>query len=585
MSRSERTDKELLLMLYERMRPYRSYFIVAIISMVFLSGLTSLQAYLIKPILDKIFIEKNQFYFELLPIVIFIVFLGKGICYYFSQYFLELVGQSIVRDFRRDIFRHVQSLSTSFFHAHSTGELMSRIFGDVAMVQSTISSASIGMIRDSLQIISLVGLIFYLDWQFAIFCFGFILVAFAPVILFSRMHRRLGKSRQEVSATISKVMLEAIQGNIIIKAFSMEQAEILKFVRVLDDLFQVSLKSVRVDKISHVIMELIGGIGIIAIIMYGGGQVMNGTSSTGTFFSFLAALLMTYEPIKGITKLNSSIQQGLASLHRITWLLDQRPEIQDREDAVELPPFTREISFKEVKFDYGNPEHAILKGVDLTIARGSRVAIVGHSGSGKTTLANLLPRFFDIRDGSIQIDDHDIRQVTIASLRQQISLVTQNTVLFNDTVRNNIAYGAPDSSEEEIRRIAAQANALEFIEALPDGFDTLIGEAGVRISGGQRQRLAVARAFLKNAPILILDEATSALDTQSEKAVQTAIEQLMVGRTVIIIAHRLSTVESADQIIVMKEGVVIERGTHNELLANPESAYRRLYRMQGEEGD
>jgi ATP-binding cassette, subfamily B, bacterial MsbA len=580
MTQTSYTDKELLSRLFGYVRPYMKYVVVAIICMVFVSGLTALQAYLIKPILDKIFIEKNQFYFELLPFVIFAVFLLKGITYYFYQYYLERVGKSVVRDLRLQIFTHLQRQSLSFFNAHPSGELMSRLLIDVEMVQGGISSASVGIVKDGLQIIGLVGLIFYMDWQLAIFCFGFIMIAFLPVIFFSRIHRRLGTEMQQSMGRLTAMLHEAIQGSTIIKAFSMEKQETNRFAGVLGDVFRVGIRDIKTRKASHSIMELLGGIGIIAIIVYGGGRVMNGESSTGTFFSFLTALIMTYDPIKGITKVNSVVQQGLASLNRIYWLLDHPPEIMDKDDAVELTPFSSSVRFDNVWFQYPENEAPVIKGIDITIDKGQMIALVGHSGSGKSTLASLFLRFMDVNDGKVTMDGVDIRDVTMDSLRKNIAVVTQTTVLFDDTIGNNIAYGREGCSLEDIHEAARHANAMEFIEALPSGFDTMIGEAGVRLSGGQRQRLAIARAFVKNAPILILDEATSSLDTVSERAVQDAIDNLMEGRTVMVIAHRLTTVERADRIFVIKDGSAVESGTHEMLLSKEKSEYRKLYQLQ-----
>ncbi len=579
MSEKKLSDKELLKRLYRYIIPYKRLVIVAIICMIGVSGLTSLQAYLIKPILDQIFIEKNQSYFEILPFVIFGVFFLKGVSYYFYQYYLERVGQSVVRDFRRDIFNHLHKQSQSFFHAHPSGELVSRIMADVTMVQAGISSAAIGLIKDALQIISLIGLLFYMDWQLSLFCFGFIVIAFGPVVFFSRIHRRLGTLLQETMARLMATLQESLIGSSIIKAFSMEQVEGKRFYTVLQEFFEVNMKDVRMRKLSHSINELLGGIGIIAIIIYGGGKVMSGESSTGTFFAFLTALIMVYEPIKGITKVNSAVQLGMASLTRIYWLLDPEPEIQDKEGAVSLSPFAKEMRFDQVWFQYPESEVPVIKGIDLVLPKGKMVALVGHSGSGKSTLANLILRFVEADKGAITMDGVDIQDATMASLRQQMAVVTQTTILFNCSIRENIAYGRVGCTEEEIMEAARHANAMEFIEELPDGFDTMIGESGVRLSGGQRQRLAIARAFVKNAPILVLDEATSALDTVSERAVQNAIDNLMEGRTVMVIAHRLTTVERADMICVIKDGQVVESGSHQELLAQEQSEYRKLHQL------
>ncbi|MBF0123847.1 MAG: ATP-binding cassette domain-containing protein [Magnetococcales bacterium] len=573
-------DKEILNRLYGYTRPYVRYWVVAVFFMIAASGLTSAQAYLIKPALDEIFIEKNELYFRYLPFVIITVFLLKGVTRFFYEYYLERVGNSMVRDFRQAIFDSLLRQSISFFHRHSTGELMSRILTDVALIQGAISSAAVGLIKDVFQVVGLVGLIFYLDWRLAIFCSGFLAVAFLPVVFFSHIHRRLNTQIQEKFGVLSSIMHDSLTGYQIIQAFAMEKYESSRFSLVLRELFRVQVSDIKAVKLSSSVMEFVGGIGIVAIIVYGGSRVMQGESSAGTFFSFLTALVMTYEPIKGITRINSMVQRGFSAASRVFWVLDYQPEIREATTAETLPVFCQEICFRGVEFRYPETEQPILREIDLTLKKGQILALVGYSGSGKSTLVNLLPRFMDPNKGSITIDGVDLKNVTLQSLRSQIAVVTQNTVLFDDTIRNNIAYGQPERPLEEIVEVAKQANALEFIEALPNGFDTMIGESGVRLSGGQRQRLAIARAFLKNAPILILDEATSSLDTISERAVQDAIDYLIKGRTVLVVAHRLTTVERADIIAVLDGGQIVEKGSHAELVALEGSVYGKLHRLQ-----
>ena len=573
-------DQELLRWLYGYAKKYISYWVVAIACMVMVSALTSAQAYLIKPALDEIFIEKNMLYFTYLPWVILAVFIFKGITRFFYEYYLERIGNSMVRDIRQVVFDQMLRQSLSFFHKHSTGELISRILTDVVLIHGAISTAAVGLIKSTLQIIGLVGLIFYMDWKLAIFCSGFIVIAFLPMIFFSRIHRRLNTQIQEQAAHLTSIIHDSLKGYQIIQAFTMEKYESSRFSEMLQKLFWVQISDIKARKISSSIMELLGGIGIIAIIVYGGSRVMSGESSTGTFFSFLAALMMIYEPIKSITRINSTVQQGLAAANRVFWLLDHRLEILDTDTAKPLPNFSQEIHFHDVEFQYPESEQPVLNKIDLRLEKGQMLALVGHSGSGKTTLANMLPRFMDPSKGEITIDGFNIKDATLQSLRNQVAMVTQHTILFDDTIRNNIAYGQPSHPLEEIIDAARHANALEFIENLPNGFDTMIGESGARLSGGQRQRLAIARAFFKNAQILILDEATSSLDAKSEKAVQDAIDTLIEGRTVLVIAHRLSTVERADVIAVLDSGRIVEKGSHNELLALKGSAYSKLYQLQ-----
>jgi subfamily B ATP-binding cassette protein MsbA len=357
----------------------------------------------------------------------------------------------------------------------------------------------------------------------------------------------------------------------------MEDYEKQRFAQENEKFFKTVLKRVKIRAISHPMMELLGGLGVAAIIWVGGYSVIRGESTPGTFFSFLTALLMLYAPIRDLSKVNLEVQEGIAAAIRVFELLDTQPEIKEEKDAIPLPPISKGIEFRKVSFKYDNED--VLKDISFYVNVGEVIAIVGTSGAGKTSLVNLLPRFYDVEEGEILIDGIDIRKVTLKSLRDQIGLVTQQTILFNDTVRNNIAYGSPNRSDEEVIEAAKAANAHEFIKRLPNGYDTIIGEQGVRLSGGERQRISIARALLKNPPILILDEATSSLDSESEKEVQNALGRLMQGRTVFVIAHRLSTIRNAHRIIVLSEGKIVEEGTHDELI-NLNGEYRRLYELQ-----
>ncbi|MBE0583418.1 MAG: ATP-binding cassette domain-containing protein, partial [Desulfofustis sp.] len=383
---------------------------------------------------------------------------------------------------------------------------------------------------------------------------------------------------QEETANVSNVLYETITGNRIVKAFNMQSHENLRFAKQLDTLFRVTVQDAKFRCLQHPLMEFIGGIALSLFIWFGGRLVINGSMTPGEFFALMTSLIVAYDPVKRIGKVNSAIQQGLAAATRIFAILDIKPEIADQPGAIDLPPFHRDIEFRGVTFTYSDQTVA-LSDINLTVPAGQTLAIVGHSGGGKTTLTNLIPRFLDVTEGSIIIDDHDIRAVTMHSLRQQIAMVTQQTILFNDTIRNNIAYGSPDATDRDIRSAAEAAHALGFINELPNGFATIIGEGGARLSGGQRQRISIARALLKNAPILILDEATSALDTESEREVQGALENLMKNRTTFVIAHRLSTIRNAHRIIVIKNGRIVEDGTHDSLLAR-HGEYEMLYTMQ-----
>ncbi len=379
-------------------------------------------------------------------------------------------------------------------------------------------------------------------------------------------------------ANVSNILHETITGNRIVKAFTKEEYEGKRFFAQVTNLFQLTMKDAKYRCLQHPMMEFIGGGAIALIIWFGGKEVIGGNMTPGTFFAFLTALIAAYEPVKGVTRINSTIQQGLAAATRVFEILDVEPEIQDKKGATQLPLFSSQIEFNNLTFRYDN-ESPVLSNINLTVPAGEALAIVGPSGGGKTTLTNLIPRFLDLKEGSILIDGVDIRDVTMASLRNQIAMVTQQTILFNDTVRNNIAYGDQQAPEQQLIDAAKAAHAFDFIQALPDGFETMIGEGGARLSGGQRQRISIARAILKNAPILILDEATSALDTESEHEVQKALENLMKDRTTLVIAHRLSTIKNADRIIVVKDGLIVEQGTHDSLIAQ-RGEYETLYNMQ-----
>lgn len=459
-----------------------------------------------------------------------------------------------------------------------TGTLMSRIISDVTLLQMSVSNVLVKAIRDLFQVIILLGVVFYMNWRMAMITFIVLPVAAYPIIRFGRLFRKLSTATQEETAHVSNILHETITGNRIVKAFTNEKYENDRFGLQVFALFNITMKDAKYRCLQHPLMELIGGVAIAVIIWFGGNGVINGSSTPGEFFAFLTAMIAAYEPVKGITRVNATIQQGLAAATRVFAILDVEPEIKDRENAKVLAPFNSQITFKSLTFAYESNE-TVLKDINLTVPAGEALAIVGPSGGGKTTLTNLIPRFLEVEKGALLIDGVDIRDVTLTSLRSQIAMVTQQTILFNDTVRNNIGYGNQQASLHHIHEAARAAHAYDFVEALPDGFDTIIGEGGARLSGGQRQRISIARAILKNAPILILDEATSALDTESEREVQKALENLMKDRTTFVIAHRLSTIKNADRIIVIKDGVIVEQGTHHSLIAE-KGEYELLYNMQ-----
>lgn len=571
-------DMDLIKRLLRLTTPYRSQLVIATISMVVVSGLASAQAYLIKPLLDEIFVNKDRWLLNIFPLILTAVFLLKGVFSYISVSLLDTLGQKIVRDIRKKIFVHIHTLPISFFHNTPTGELMARVVNDTTLIQQAVSRALVGVFKDLFQVIGLVGVIFYLDWKMALTALIFLPLSFVPIAHFSRKFRRLSTTNQQTVAQVSNLMHETITGHRIVKAFGMEQYEAKRFSDTIDRLFSVIAKDIKINSLQSPLMEFLGGLGITAVIWYGGHQVITGQSTPGIFFAFITSIIMIYNPIKGVSNINSPVQQGLAAATRIFSLLDTEPSIQDKTGAKELPLFQDNLAFNNVTFAYDGKQ-PVLNNINLTVRAGEVLALVGTSGGGKTSLVNLIPRFFDVDSGSITIDGNDIRGVTMKSLRNQIAIVSQQTILFNDTIRNNIAYGDPNRSMEEISAAARAAHALDFILDFPDGFDTVIGESGARLSGGQQQRLSIARALLKNAPILILDEATSALDTESEHEVQRALENLMKNRTTLVIAHRLSTIRNADRIIVIQDGRIAEEGSHDDLLAKG-GLYQTLHRMQ-----
>jgi ATP-binding cassette, subfamily B, bacterial MsbA len=576
--KTQMTDKKILQRLYETIKPYRGKLIIAMFAMISVSAFTGAQAYLVKDLLDKIFIEKNTTYLKLMPLVVVVIFFLKGMFYYLYSMLLEFIGQSVIRDFRLSIFNHIHKQSLSFFNDIPTGTLISRIIADVTLLQSAISNALVKSVRDFFTVIILLGVVFVMNWRLAMVTFIVLPLAAYPIVRFGRLFRKISTSTQEETANVTNILHETITGNRIVKAFTKEDYEGNRFKKQIYGLFSLTMKDAKYRCLQHPMMEFIGGFAIAIIIWFGGLEVINGTATPGTFFAFLTALIAAYEPIKGVTRINSTIQQGLAASARVFSLLDIEPEIQDKKGARPLAAFSKKIEFKDLHYQYDN-ESKVLTDINLTVPAGQALAIVGPSGGGKTTLTNLIPRFLDLKDGAILIDDTDIRDVTVASLREQIAMVTQQTILFNDTVRNNIAYSDQDAPIEDVYKAARAAHAFDFIESLPKGFDTVIGEGGARLSGGQRQRISIARAILKDAPILILDEATSALDTESEREVQKALENLMKDRTTFVIAHRLSTIKNADRIVVVKDGKIVEEGTHENLIALG-GEYEALYNMQ-----
>lgn len=559
--------------------PYRARLVGALAAMVLYAAAAAGVVYLLTPIFDKALVDPTQ----LTPIALAIVgvYLAKGLGAYVSAYLMTDVGQLVVRDLRNQLFRHILGQSAAFFSRRSTGQLMSRVNNDVAHVQQAVSQTIGDLIREGMALIAYVGLLFYYDARLALVCLTGAPVLIYPLVRLGQRVRRTTRRSQEELERLNHFTGEAFSGHRIVKAFGAEEREAARFAEVSQHVYRTNMKVTSTVSVLPPLMEWLGGIAVACMLWYGASQIGQGRLSMGAFMSFVAALFLMYEPIKKLSRVNATLQQAVAAGERIFEMLDTHTEVHDRPGAVELPPLREQLEFREVSFAYGDRDRrTVLDRVSFTVKAGEMIAIVGLSGAGKSTLVNLIPRFYDVTSGAILIDGHDVRDVTLRSLRAQIGLVTQDTLLFDDTIARNIAYGRPDAPFEEIERAARAAHAHEFISKLPEGYETRIGEKGGRLSGGQRQRLAIARALLKDPPILILDEATSSLDAESERLVQDALQTLMRNRTSFVIAHRLSTVRSADRILVVERGTIVESGRHEELLARPEGVYSRLYALQ-----
>ena len=559
--------------------PHRAIITGAALAMVVYGAANAYLAYLIKPIIDDVLIAQHNLTF-IIGAILATYFL-KGLGAYFSSNLMEGLGHRVVMVVRNQLFRHMLDQSAAFFARRTVGQLLSRINNDVGLVQRAVSETIGDLARESLVLLGSMALLFHYDAKLALLCMTAAPLVVYPLVRFGKRVRTVTRWSQEAQEHMSHVAGEAFAGHRIVKAFGAEAREASKFERVSAELFRTNLKVTRVLALLPPLMEFLGGIAITGALWYGSREIASHRLTAGEFTSFLGALLFMYAPIKKLSRVNANLQQAAAASERIFEVLDIHTEVTDRAGAEPLAPFHQQIEFRDVSFGYEDGHgRSTLRGVSMTVRAGQMIAIVGRSGAGKTTLVNLLPRFFDVTSGAILIDGVDIRDASLASLRAQIGIVTQETVLFDDTIAGNIAYGTAGASPAEIEAAARAANAHDFIAAQPDGYQTRIGERGQRLSGGQRQRLAIARALLKNSPILILDEATSALDSESERLVQEALATLMMNRTSFIIAHRLSTIRRADAIIVLERGRVVEVGKHDDLIARPNGAYARLHQMQ-----
>ena len=566
------------LRLLKYLKPYVwPYFALAMACMLGYSATAGAMPFLVQWMMDDVFVKKDAAMLYYLPLTIIGIFFVRGVLNFGQGYLSDYVGLRIIQDVRNLLTRHLQFMSLSFFSRHSSGTLISRVASDVTLLRSALTDALASFLKDTTSLIVLVVVAFIKDWFLASLAFVVFPASVLPVIRLSKKIKRFARRGQISTGKLTVFLQESIQGNRIVKAFGMEEYEIRRFAKENTQLFKQSLRASRIRGIVTPMMELLAAFGIGTVVWYGGSSVVGGGRTPGEFMAFMAAMFFMYEPFKGLTRTYTVLHQGLAGAERVFEILDELPSINDKPDATLAPRFTKAIKFHDVSFAYG--AKPVLSHINLTIRAGEVVALVGMSGAGKSTLADLIPRFYDVNEGQITIDGVDIRDVRLASLRSQIGIVTQHTFLFDDTVRNNIAYGDPQRAMEDVIAAAKAAHADEFITSMPNGYDSFIGEMGMQLSGGQRQRLAIARALLKDAPILILDEATSALDSDSERMVQEALERLMTERTTLVIAHRLSTIRNADRIVVLLDGTIAEEGTHEELLAR-KSEYSRLYSLQ-----
>lgn len=577
---SENSIKLLHRIIKDYVKPYFKKIIFAAFFMLLVAITTAATVWVIEPALDFIFIKQNSTYLLLFPIAIIGISFIKGVASFFQGVIMKRLGQRIVTDIQLQLYQHLLHSDLDYLQQFSSGKLISRFTNDINIMRSSVSSVITGLVKELMTVIVLVIMMFYQNLTLSILCFVVFPLAVVPIIKIGRSMRRLAKKTQEELGSFTAKLDETFANIKVIRVYQQENLEKSKATELCENIYNLYARSARNEFISSPIMETMGGLAIAIVVWYGGYQVMNGETTVGTLFSFIAAFIMAYKPLKSLSDINNNLQEGLAAAKRLFTVLDTNPLIESDNNKQPLVVTNCDIEFQSVSFSYYKQKNKkVLDNLSFHIPAGKTVALVGPSGGGKSTICNLIPRFYDVTDGKISIDKQDIKTVSLKSLRENIALVSQEVMLYDDTIYNNIIYGASSSREiihEEVVNAAKAAAAYDFIMALPEGFNTMVGQHGFKLSGGQRQRISIARAIIKNAPILLFDEATSALDNLSEKQIKETLAELRKGKTTLIIAHRLSTTQHADIIYVIKDGRLVEQGSHQKLLAL-EGYYHKLY--------